>query len=221
MSARLLCHAGIATGHDARRPVFIPQRTGAEQAFPSPRRPRAPAQLAESLMPTAAALPITHPTARSERRHDHARRPARVARRSWRPTGTTSRPTRPTARWCWSSGSPPTSSAATPAWATSRRRWSGPPDRRARTSAANCWTPSSTSRRTWRNWTTSAWSWWTGRAGSSTSPPRSTAAACCCAGKPGQERIRYWHEVEDGFAGRQPIETLPASLPAAPLATPR
>jgi hypothetical protein len=26
----------------------------------------------------------------------------------------------------------------------------------------------------------------------------------------GQERIGYWHEVEEGFAGRQPIETLPA-----------
>jgi hypothetical protein len=33
--------------------------------------------------------------------------------------------------------------------------------------------------------------------------------------EPGQDRIRYWHEVEDGLAGRQPIETLPAAQPLA------
>jgi hypothetical protein len=33
--------------------------------------------------------------------------------------------------------------------------------------------------------------------------------------EPGQERITYWHEVEDGLAGRQPIETLPAAQPLA------
>lgn len=26
--------------------------------------------------------------------------------------------------------------------------------------------------------------------------------------RPGEGRIRYWHEVEDGFAGRQPIDGL-------------
>jgi hypothetical protein len=24
----------------------------------------------------------------------------------------------------------------------------------------------------------------------------------------GEPEIRYWHEIEDGYAGRQPIETL-------------
>jgi hypothetical protein len=33
--------------------------------------------------------------------------------------------------------------------------------------------------------------------------------------EPGQERITYWHEMEDGLAGRQPIETLPAAQPLA------
>lgn len=33
--------------------------------------------------------------------------------------------------------------------------------------------------------------------------------------EPGQDRIRYWHEAEEGFAGRQPIETLPAPPLAA------
>ena len=37
----------------------------------------------------------------------------------------------------------------------------------------------------------------------------------------GQERITYWHEVEEGFAGRQPIETLPAAQPLAPAAATR
>jgi hypothetical protein len=33
--------------------------------------------------------------------------------------------------------------------------------------------------------------------------------------EPGQDRITYWHEVEDGLAGRQPIETLPIDQPVA------
>lgn len=33
--------------------------------------------------------------------------------------------------------------------------------------------------------------------------------------EPGQERITYWHEVEEGFAGRQPIDSLPATRPLA------
>lgn len=36
--------------------------------------------------------------------------------------------------------------------------------------------------------------------------------------EPGQERISYWHEVEDGFAGRQPIETLPTASPLVTMA---
>jgi hypothetical protein len=34
--------------------------------------------------------------------------------------------------------------------------------------------------------------------------------------EPGQDRIRTWHEAEDGLAGRQPIETLPVAKPLAP-----
>jgi hypothetical protein len=31
--------------------------------------------------------------------------------------------------------------------------------------------------------------------------------------EPGQERIRYWYEAEEGLAGRQSIDTLPAAPP--------
>lgn len=32
--------------------------------------------------------------------------------------------------------------------------------------------------------------------------------------QPGEDRITYWHEAEDGLAGRQPIENLPAPTAA-------
>ncbi len=38
--------------------------------------------------------------------------------------------------------------------------------------------------------------------------------------EPGQERIRTWHEAEEGLAGRQPIETLPTSRPLATVRRP-
>lgn len=37
--------------------------------------------------------------------------------------------------------------------------------------------------------------------------PRGEALACLC-WKEGEDRIRFWHDLESGFAGRRPVEQL-------------